>query len=238
MFIKLNGLCIFKKKNAIFSLAFIGLLSSLLQFNNAYADPPPWARANGYRDNQYRERDDEGDNDRGYRKEHHHEHEDESDDEDEDYSPEPEIADTPYVAPYGIEQGTCDRERLGQVLGGIAGAAIGSTVKQGGGNSNSAAIIGGTIIGIIVGGNIGRSMDRVDQGCVGQILEHDPDGSQVAWFDREGNTQYQVTPEKPFKDRSGRYCRKYLTNAVAEGVNRRTYNTACRESDGTWKRIR
>lgn len=236
MSIKLNRLCTFEKGNAIFSLALVGLLYSLLQFNSAYADPPPWAQAHGYRDQQNQERDDERDNDRGYRKEHHHEHDGESDDE--NRSPRGEVVNTTYVAPYGIDQGTCDRERLGQVLGGIAGAAIGSTVKQGDGSNNSAAIIGGAIIGIIVGGNIGRSMDRVDQGCVGQILEHDPDGNQVAWLGGEGNTQYQVTPQKPFKDNNGRYCRKYLTNAVAEGVNRKTYNTACRESDGTWKKIR
>jgi surface antigen len=236
MFKKFNGLCIFKTKNATFTLVFIGLLTSLLQFNSAYADPPPWAPAHGYRDHQDQERDNGRDNDRGYREEHRHKHEEDSDDEDEDRSPRHGAVITTYVAPYGIDQGTCDRERIGQILGGIAGAAIGSSVTHGDGRN--AAIIGGAIIGVIVGGNIGRSMDRVDQGCVGQILEHDPDGNRVAWFDAEGGTEYQVTPEMPFKDRSGRYCRKYLTDAADDGVNRRTYNTACRESNGTWKMIR
>ena len=78
-----------------------------------------------------------------------------------------------YIAPYAISQGTCNRALLGKVLGGATGAAIGSQIGRG--NGNTAAIIG-----VIVGGNVGQSMDRVDQGCVGQILEHAPDGRPIA----------------------------------------------------------
>ena len=70
-----------------------------------------------------------------------------------------------YVAPCGISQGTCNRALLGKVLGGAAGAAIGYQIGRG--NGNTAAIIGVTVLGVIVGGNIGLSMYRVDQGCVG-----------------------------------------------------------------------
>lgn len=213
-------------------LSLMIFLLPILGSGNAFADPPPWAPAHGHRDKHHGDHDrrdnDEGDRDKRDR--------DERDDhEDEDRRPRHEAAKTVYVAPYGIDRGTCDREQIGQVLGGITGAVIGSTVGQGKGNT--AAIIGGSIIGVIVGGSIGRNMDRVDQGCVGQVLEHAPDGKRVEWADREGRTHYQVTPDKPFKDNKGRDCRKYLTNAVTNGNSRKTYNTSCREPNGTWQMI-
>ncbi|MDE2117607.1 MAG: hypothetical protein KGJ19_03315 [Betaproteobacteria bacterium] len=208
-------------------LPIIIFLLPILGSGYAYADPPSWAPAHGYRDKHHRDND-ERDHDKRDR--------DERDDhEDEDQRPRHEAAKTAYVAPYGIDRGTCNREQIGQVLGGITGAAIGSTVGQGKGNT--AAIIGGSIIGVIVGGSIGRSMDRVDQGCVGQILEHGPDGKRVEWTDRDGRTRYQVTPDKPFMDNQGRNCRKYLTNAETNGNFRKTYNTSCRDANGTWQLI-
>lgn len=139
------------------------------------------------------------------------------------------------MPPYGIDRGTCNREQVGQILGGIAGATIGSTVGRGDGRT--AAIVGGAILGVIVGGNVGHMMDQTDQACVGQILEHDPDGRRVEWVDNKRGTQYYVTPDKPFRNTSGNYCRRYLTTAVSDARNYRSYNTACREADGSWRRI-
>ncbi len=209
-------------------LSIVIYLLPILGSSNAFADPPPWAPAHGYRDKHH------GDHDKKHK--HDKRDDDERDhNEDEDQRPRHEAAKTAYVAPYGIDRGTCDREQIGQVLGGITGALIGSSVGQGKGNT--AAIIGGSIIGVIVGGSIGRSMDRVDQGCVGQVLEHGPDGKRVEWTDRDGRTRYQVTPDKPFKDNQGRDCRKYLTNAETNGNFRKTYNTSCRDANGTWQLI-
>lgn len=209
-------------------LSIMTFLLPILGNGNAFADPPPWAPAHGYRDKHHRDHDKK----HGHDKKHKH---DKGDNEDEDQRSRGEAAKTVYVAPYGIDRGTCNREQIGQVLGGVTGAVIGSTVGQGKGNT--AAIIGGSIIGVIVGGSIGRSMDRVDQGCVGQVLEHGPDGKRVEWTDRDGRTHYQVTPDKPFKDNQGRDCRKYLTNAVTNGNSSKTYNTSCRDPNGTWQLI-
>lgn len=203
-------------RNTFKSTLMLGMLSLLLPVwgcGSAFADPPSWAPANGYR--------------------HHHERDGEDDNEDEGFTPDREAVQSPVIPMYGIDRGTCDRELIGRLLGGAAGAAVGSTIGQG--NDNATSIIAGTIIGMIVGGNIGRSMDRVDQGCVGQILEHAPNGRMVAWDDGHGRTRYQVTPGKPFRDNRGRNCRKYLTESVVDGSSHRTYNTACRESSGAWQ---
>lgn len=204
------GACVLKNTGK--TMVMLGIMSLLLpvwECSKAFADPPSWAPANGYR--------------------HHHERDD---GDDEDRAPRSEVVEMPS---YGIDRGTCDRELIGQILGGAAGATVGSTIGQG--NGNTAAIIGGTIIGVIVGGNIGRSMDAVDQSCVGQILEHAPDGRMVVWNDGDSSTRYQVTPDKPFKDNRGRDCRSYLTESVINGSNRKTHNTACREPNGAWQMV-
>lgn len=140
-----------------------------------------------------------------------------------------------YVAPFGIDLGRCNRDLLGAVLGAGAGAAIGSTI--GDGDERTVAIIGGTIIGAIVGGSIGRAMDEVDQNCVGQVLEHAPDGRTVIWADPDGGPRYRVTPVRTYQDEGGRYCRDYTTSAVINGAEREIHGTACRLSDGSWRLV-
>lgn len=141
-----------------------------------------------------------------------------------------------YVVPFDIDLGRCNRELLGSVIGGAAGGAVGSTV--GSGDGRTAAIIGGTIIGVIIGGSIGRAMDQVDQNCVGQILEHAPDGRTVAWSGPQSGSDYEVTPVKTFRTQSGAYCRDYSTSAVIGGERQQLYGTACRQPDGSWQLVK
>jgi surface antigen len=211
-----------KSFKVILLLTVVSTFLPLLGGSNAYADPPPWAPAHGYREKHQHDRN-------------HQREEDDDDDEDRGKRVRVIPAQPVYVAPYGISQGTCNRALLGKVLGGAAGAAIGSQIGRG--NGNTAAIIGGTILGVIVGGNIGQSMDRVDQGCVGQILEHAPDGRQIAWTDTNNGGRYRVTPDKPYQTSQGQYCRKYMTNAIIDGYDRQVYSTACRQPDGAWQMV-
>ena len=211
---------LFKATQTTLMLVILGFALPVWEGSNAYADPPPWAPAHGYRDK------------------HHHGHDRDGDDgDDDDYHDgrNNSYRRPAYTVPYGIDQGTCNRKILGQVLGGATGAAIGSTVGKG--NGKTAAIVGGTIIGVIVGGNIGQSMDRVDQGCVGQVLEYAQDGRQVTWIDPNGGAHYQVTPDKPYRNTQGQYCRQYLTNAVIDGRSRQVTGTACRQPSGAWQMV-
>lgn len=135
-----------------------------------------------------------------------------------------------YVAPFGIGEGTCRRELLGSVLGGVAGAAAGTQIGKGGGRL--VAVAGGTILGIIVGGALGRAMDRQDLNCVGQVLEHAADRQQVAWTAPEG--AYAVQPVSTFRS-AGAYCREYVTRATIGGREQTVHGTACRQPDGAWR---
>lgn len=186
----------------------------------AFADPPGWAPAWGYRAKHEREH------------EYEHEHEHERWRHHRARYEEHERA--VYVAPYGIDVGRCNRDLLGAAIGGATGGFIGSNIGRGDGRT--AAIVGGTIIGLLVGGSIGREMDRVDQSCVGQVLEYARPNQTVVWQSPD-DVRYQVTPIKTYEASPGRYCREYQTTATIGGRVRRAYGTACRQPDGSWKLI-
>jgi surface antigen len=140
-----------------------------------------------------------------------------------------------YVAPYGIHLGTCDRTLLGAALGGAAGGLIGAEVAKKG--DRTEAIIGGTLLGILIGGAIGNSMDQVDHGCVGQVLEHAPSNQTVEWKNPDHGTSYGVTPGRTWQEEDGQYCREYTTSVRIGGEPQRAYGKACRQPDGSWQRV-
>lgn len=191
--------------------AAAALLLALFLPANAFADPPPWAPAHGYRH-------------------HHHERYVEE-------APPP----PPPVLPWYrrgersdyIRSGRCDRARLGAVIGGVVGGLAGSRLGQGDGRA--AATIAGTVIGVLVGRAIGHEMDRTDQQCTGQVLEHVPDRESVRWQDPDRRASYEVTPMRTFQNREGSYCREYTTRAMVGGRVSQTVGRACRQPDGSWK---
>ncbi len=141
-----------------------------------------------------------------------------------------------YVPPFDIGLGRCNREVLGSVLGAAAGGLVGS--RFGDGQERLAAVAGGTLLGFLIGGRIGRSMDEVDQNCVGQILEHAGDGQQITWNNPQNGAQYHVVPTGTVQSSDGRYCREYTATAVIGGTDQQTYGRACRQPDGSWKIVR
>lgn len=165
--------------------------------------PPPWAPAHGYRRKHK------------HKSKHYHYH---------------EYYDG-YGPPLNLDLGRCNRDVIGQILGGAAGAAIGSEI--GDGKGRIAAIIGGSIVGILIGSEIGRSMDRADALCTDQVLEYAPDGRTVTW-DAGNNRQYAVTPAETYQTGSGAYCREYQATSTVGREVVETYGTACRQPDGSW----
>jgi surface antigen len=119
-----------------------------------------------------------------------------------------------YAAPpVGIPQGTCYRERMGNIIGGAAGGYLGSQV--GSGSGQKAATAAGAVLGWIIGGEIGRSMDNVDQACAGQALEQAEESQPVRWAD--GGNQYRVVPTRTYQRDGGQYCREYTAEGTIGG---------------------
>lgn len=176
----------------------------------AWADPPPWAPAWGYRAKQ----------------KHKNKHKTK-------YKKYDEVEYVNHTRDYGIYHNTCDRETVGAIIGGAIGGAAGSQVGKGDGQI--AAAIAGTVIGFIVGKSIGKSMDDLDQSCTGQVLERAQTNQTVTWQNPDSGAQYSVTPTDTYES-GNRFCRKYETRAVIGGRTETVTGTACRESDGTWRK--
>ncbi|HEX9488666.1 MAG TPA: glycine zipper domain-containing protein [Stellaceae bacterium] len=210
--------------------AAIALLFSMssLPLSAALADPPPWAPAHGWRDKH------DGDDDHWRERHRHHEHDDEQDDERDGYdrAPPPAVV----AMPYGLDQRVCYRDMIGAALGGATGGLIGSNIGKGQGRT--VATVGGVLVGLFVGGRIGRNMDQLDQACAGQVLEHVPDRQTVAWQGQNEGDGYWVTPTRSYDAGNGRYCREYTSDAVVAGRKQQTYGTACRQPDGTWEIVK
>jgi surface antigen len=133
-----------------------------------------------------------------------------------------------YQPPQRMVSGVnyCNSQTVGQVLGGVVGGALGNQIGKG--NGRTVATIGGAVAGVLVGGEIGR---RMDQGCVGQVLEVAPVNHSVQWV--EGPVNYVVVPGKVMSKQGG-YCRPYTMEMRMEGRVERTNGTACRRPDGVW----
>lgn len=136
-------------------------------------------------------------------------------------------------APLDFDMGRCNREVIGQILGGAVGGAAGSQI--GDGDGRLVAVAGGTLLGFLIGGEIGRTLDQADRLCVDQVLEDAPDGQTVVWNGSRTNARYEVTPRETYEANGGRYCREFLSKSTIGGDTVQTYGTACRQADGSWQ---
>lgn len=171
----------------------------------AWADPPSWAPAHGYRGKHKKKKSKYYDS--GY------------------VMPRAPTASTQTIK--------CNRELVGGLLGGGAGALIGS--RFGKGTGRLVATAAGTVVGFLVGGSIGRQMDSEDQSCVANVLESAPTGQTVAWQNPDNGRRYEVTPIETRTDRNNRYCREYTARTIVDGRSETVHGTACRQPDGAWQ---
>jgi len=169
------------------------------------ADPPPWAPAHGYRAK--------------HKQKYKH-----------DYAK----YDRQYASvPSDIGIGRCNRELIGGLLGAAGGGLAGSQI--GDGRGQLAAVAAGTVLGFLLGSNIGRSMDETDAACVTRALEHAEDGQDIVWDNSARDVRYEVTPTRTYQRGDGRYCREYTSSAIVNGREQTVYGSACRQPDGSWE---
>ncbi len=171
----------------------------------AYADPPPWAPAHGWRAKHHGH-----DRHRDRREVHVHHHYDRDDD---------------YRQPVIVTRGSsyrCDRSLLdgnktllAQILGGA----------------------GGALLGVLIGTEIGGSLDAADAACAQEALETADTGRPVVWNNPDLGTQYAMVPTRTYEN-AGTYCREYTTRASVGGRTQEAYGTACRQPDGSWRIVR
>lgn len=195
-----------------------------------HGGPPPWAPAYGLR----QEQDGYSDERQGHYSRDERDDRDNRDDSginvvisdrDRDYNH--------VTAEIGINDGRCNRDKVGTLLGGLIG---GVTAKKLADDSKDKklAVIAGVVFGAMLGNKIGSDMDKLDIQCTGQVLERAKDGQMVRWQNDETGTKYRVSPYKTY-EQDGHYCRKYETEIVDKGRISKLIGAACRNTDGSWQ---
>jgi surface antigen len=130
----------------------------------------------------------------------------------------------------------CNREVIGAVLGGAAGAVIGNKIgERGDRDERFITTVGGAVIGAVVGGAVGKSMDDADQACAAQALEYANFKQSVRWHNKARGASYTITPVGLVPADGGVECRRYSLLTEAGGRQDNSGGIACRQRDGSWR---
>ena len=133
--------------------------------------------------------------------------------------------------------GGMNKQGAGTLIGGVAGALVGSRFGKGSGALFATGA--GAIAGALIGGSIGKNMDDNDKKIAEltsqRALESAPSGKAVEWHNPDNGNYGYVTPTKTFQNQQGSYCREYTQVIVVGGKEERAYGRACRQQDGSWQ---
>ncbi|MHA1544482.1 MAG: RT0821/Lpp0805 family surface protein [Alphaproteobacteria bacterium] len=131
----------------------------------------------------------------------------------------------------------CTNEEMGTLFGAAAGAAIGTQIGHGG-EGTYAAVAGFSLLGALIGSEVGKGMDQRDryeaQRAQRYAMERGRSGYTQRWNNPDSGNYGTVTPAPAYQDQDGRYCRPYTQTITVDGQTRTLEGTACRQSDGTW----
>lgn len=132
--------------------------------------------------------------------------------------------------------GGIDKQTMGTVGGAVLGGLAGSQV--GGGSGRLWATGAGVLLGAIVGGEIGKSLDRADRQYMGQTtynaLESGRSGQAVQWRNPDSGHYGTVTPQAAYQQ-GDLTCREYTQTVYIDGRSQQAHGTACRQPDGSWQ---
>jgi surface antigen len=138
---------------------------------------------------------------------------------------------TQWERDYGVTSGSCNREEIGAVLGGAAGAVIGSRSSD---EHRVVATILGATAGALIGAAIGRALDEADRGCVAHALEVGQVGRKVTWTNSRTGVTYVLVPDAGKKSKA-KACRGFvLTASLGKKKEERKAN-ACQSTAGRWE---
>ncbi|MHA1567440.1 MAG: RT0821/Lpp0805 family surface protein [Alphaproteobacteria bacterium] len=129
------------------------------------------------------------------------------------------------------------KQGLGTLIGGAAGAVAGAQFGNGTGRLVMTAL--GTLAGAAIGNSFGESLDRADRQYAGRAqqvaLEHKPTGSQTTWHNPDTGNYGTIKPTQTYRSPRGEYCREYQHTVVIGGHTQDAYGRACRQPDGSWE---
>ena len=132
-----------------------------------------------------------------------------------------------------------DNKLLGQIIGSVAGAYLGSKVGDGM-VGNLTTVLGGTV-GFLIGGKIVDILDSEEQSdlnnAINQTLTENPDNVSNKWNSQKNlDTDAEILPLNSYKINQNT-CRDF-TKTVKKGDKKvQEKSTACRDDEGNWKVI-
>ena len=132
-----------------------------------------------------------------------------------------------------------DNKLLGQIIGSVAGAYLGSKVGDGM-VGNLTTVLGGTV-GFLIGGKIVDILDSEEQSdlnnSINQTLTKNPDNVSNKWNSQKNiDTNAEIIPLNSYKI-DQKTCRDF-TKTVKKGDKQvHEKSTACRDEKGNWKVI-
>ena len=132
-----------------------------------------------------------------------------------------------------------DNKLLGQIIGSVAGAYLGSKVGDGM-VGNLTTVLGGTV-GFLIGGKIVDILDSEEQSdlnnAINQTLTKNPDNVSNKWKSQKNiDTNAEIIPLNSFEIDQNT-CRDF-TKTVNKGKKQvQEKSTACRDENGNWKII-
>ena len=133
---------------------------------------------------------------------------------------------------YGVLSGSCNREAVATVLGGVVGGVIGSRVSRP--EDRTVATIIGAAAGALIGNRIGRDLDEADRSCLGHALEVGRTGQTVVWTNELTRVRYEIAPGND-RQRDGAACRAFTLLAIAGEKKSSRSGVACQSQPGLWK---
>tara|TARA_Y100000590_G_C15460226_1_gene916186 strand:- start:166 stop:636 length:471 start_codon:yes stop_codon:yes gene_type:complete len=135
---------------------------------------------------------------------------------------------------------TVSKETVGKIAGSIQGGIIGSQFGKGQGKLIS--IAAGTMLGSIIGGTIGKYLDDKDKEIMLKttktMLENENLGEQVSWQNPDTGNKGTVKANKSFKNNKNQLCKEFSQTVSTSKITEKSYGTACRQADGSWKIIK
>jgi surface antigen len=96
----------------------------------------------------------------------------------------------------------------------------------------------GVFFGALIGSEIGRYMDDVDQMRAREanlMAQTAPIGSQITWNNPQSYNSGSVTATRDGYSESGKYCREFYQTVSIGGKTENAYGVACRQPDGSWQ---
>lgn len=133
-------------------------------------------------------------------------------------------------------RGMGPKESSGALIGGVGGAVVGA--QMGHGDGQLVAIAAGTLLGVLLGGEIGRQLDDADRIAAQRAYEQAqtaPIGQNIEWNNPDNGHQGAVTPVRDGTSSAGEYCREYQQAVTIGGRTENAYGVACRQPDGSWR---